>query len=243
MEWRDTNELSPNPMQKSLLAIISHSKLRDEFHIFYNLHCRLICIGANASDRRVLKWFQFIWIWHWTMNDSLLVIKIPPYFRSATRCRAREDAPREEQGPRTFSQASTIRHRWSDDGNWGKLILYQPRLYLSTQCKCTHIYWKWTLITILRWWDIGIEDQLSNSQCPNTESVHYKEEEVIIWSPGDNGTHGQGDNNWGSVNQDQINPAIFMTVMTPTKSEVSLMLTEIRLPLKVWISSPISVWH
>ena len=90
-------------------------------------------VNMHRSERIRSACFEMISI-HlnltWTMNDSLLVIKIPPYFRSATRRRAREDAPREEQGPRTFSQASTIRHRWSDDGNWGQYYAIPTTPYL-----------------------------------------------------------------------------------------------------------------
>ena len=41
--------------------------------------------------------------------------------------------------------------------------------------------------------NIGIEENsiLSNSQCPNTEASQWQWEEVIIWSPADNKTHGQ----------------------------------------------------
>ena len=120
---RDSNELGPNPLKNPYFTLGMQSyriqNYEMNFTIFYNLHSRLICIRASA-DRRVLKWFQFIWIWHWTMSDSLLIIKIPLHFRSAASRRAREDAPWEEQGTGTFSQASTIRHRWSDDGNWGQ---------------------------------------------------------------------------------------------------------------------------
>ena len=120
---RDSNELGPNPFG------MQSYRIEMNFTIFYNLHSRLICIRASA-DRRVLKSFQFIWIWHWTMSDSLLVIKIPLHFRSAASRRAREDAPWEEQGTGTFSQASTIRHRWSDDGNWGQYYAVPTTPYL-----------------------------------------------------------------------------------------------------------------
>lgn len=176
------------------------------FTIFYNLHSRLICIRASA-DRRVLKSFQFIWIWHWTMSDSLLVIKIPLHFRSAASRRAREDAPWEEQGTGTFSQASTIRHRWSDDGNWGQYYVLCHTAIPKTPC---------LLITCneRRWWNIiGIEqNSIPNVQIQRLVNGRSGGNNMVTRRQWDTWS---GDNNWGSANQDQIIPAIFMTVMTP----------------------------